>query len=421
MSVARVLWGGLYRHRDFRLLWGAEAVSQLGSMVTFVALPLIAVTTLHASAFAVGALTASSYMAWVLVALPAGVWVERMRRRPVLVSADLGRAILLASVPVAWSVGVLTLAQLIIVALLTSVLTVFFDITYRAYLPLLVDKRVIGEANGRLSAVDSVTHTAGPGLGGVLVQSVGPVLALIADIWSFVVSAICLRRIDHKETSATREVRTKLTTDLSEGLRFVFGHPVLRAIAAASGTANIGFAAYHAIVVVFLAREVGLSAKFIGVLLGCMSVGGLVGSLVIEPVGRRVGDARTLWLSLVVGMPIGLLVPLTTGGVGLVFFVVGTFSLGAGIVANGVCTATFIQVLSPARLLVRAGASVRLVSRGALPIGGLTGGALAQLLGPRPALAVMLGFTVVAPVWLIASPVIGARSRNDLLPPEEAT
>lgn len=394
----------LLRQPNFRRFWLGWTVSQLGSEVSVVALPLVAVLMLQASTFQVGVLTAAGHAAWLLVGLPAGVWVDRVRRRQLLVAADLGRALLVGSVPVAAVMGWLTLGQLYVVTLLTGVLTVLFDVAEPAYLPALVAREEFVRGNGLLQASQSAAMVGGPGLSGLLVRVFGAPIALVADAVSYLLSAGFLARIRAQEALPERTER-RLWRELAEGLRLAYGSRLLRSLAVAAALANLLFTAHGALVIVFLAREVGLSADLIGLLLAAAGVGGLAGGAVAGSVSAKVGAGRALLFSVVVMGLARLLIPLTSTGAGLLFFAVGGFVSGVGVVVFNVNVSSFLQAATPGNWLGRVVASVRFVSRGMLPIGGLLGGALGAWLGTRPALWVLAVAWWVVPGWLLCSPL----------------
>jgi MFS family permease len=403
------------RQRDFRLLWSAQTVSELGTAVTLVAFPLLAIAVLHASNFEVGVITAASTAAWMLVGLPAGVWVDRWPRRPVMVVADLGRAALMASVPLAWALGVLTVAQLIGVALVTGVLTVFFNVADTAFLPAVVAPDRLADGNGALQASFAAAGIAGPSLGGGLVQLFGAPAALLADTASFIASAVCVLRIRAPEPRVAAPARRKLSTEVGEGVRYVLGHPLTRMVVSTVTLSNFLFGGFDAVVFVFLARQLGLRASLVGLLFAAGGVGALIGSVGAGTASRRLGDARLLWTSAVAVSVGGLLTPLAVPGWGLAWFVVGMVLLNAGVAVFNVCAVTAIQGGTPPELLGRTVASTRLFTRSGLAFGGLAGGALASVVSPRTALAILMGMTVLVPVRMRLSPVGRVRRLADLV------
>ena len=286
--------GALRRHRDFRLLWGGETVSELGSQVSLLAIPLLAVGTLHATTFEMGLLTAASTAAFLIVGLPAGVWVDRMRRRRVMIGADLGRLLALGSIPIAYALGGLTLAQLFVVTLASGILTVFFDVAYQSYLPSLVGREHLVEGNAKLTGSAQVAAVAGPSVAGGLVQAIGSSAAVAVDSVSFLVSAVAVGAIRTPEPkpAVPEGGHPRLVHGIGEGLRFVFGNALLRAIAATTATANLFSGIAAAVEIVFLVRQVHASPGVIGLLFTLGGVGGVVGAFAAGPIARRFGGAR---------------------------------------------------------------------------------------------------------------------------------
>jgi predicted MFS family arabinose efflux permease len=410
--------GGLRGHRDFRRLWGGETVSELGSQVSLLAIPLIAVRTLHATTFEVGVLAAASTAAFLLVGLPAGVWVDRLRRRWVMMAADFGRVLSLGSIPLVYAVGTLTLIQLYVVTLVTGVLTVFFDVAYQSYLPSLVGREHLVEGNAKLTGSAQVSQVAGPSLAGGLVQAIGGAYAVAVDAVSFVVSGVAIAFIRAPEPVplVPEGGHNRVRHDIAEGLRFVFGHPLLRAIAATTSTANLFSGILTAVEVVFLVRVAHAAPGIIGLLFAMGSVGGLLGAVVASPVARWIGGARATIVGIFAGVG-GLLIPLTTPGVGVLFFGFGFFFNAFGAVLYNVNQVSFRQRLCPDRLLGRMNATMRFVVWGVLPIGALIGGALGTVIGLRPTVWVAEIGSCVAGVWLLASPMRNMRDFPDT--PEE--
>lgn len=382
---------GVFRHRDFVLLWAGLTVSDLGNAVTFVALPLVAVLALHATAFQVGLISAAASFAWLVIALPAGVWVDRSRRRHVMIASDAARAVLMASIPVAWWLGMLTVAQLIVVSLLVGVGTVLFTIADTAFLPDVLPRERLADGNGAMQASTAVSNITGAGLAGMLVQVIGAPAALLVDAVSFVVSAGSVGAMRTQETPVLRPAqRPRLLTEVREGVRYVFRTPLPRTLAIGLCLCNMVLGGYDTVVILFLARQLHLPAGLIGVLFAVGSVGGLVGSVLAARIARMVGDARALVLATAVLAAGGLLLPWTRPGFGLAWFVVGSLLLSASIGVFNVCVLTALQSTVPAHLLGRVSASTRTFTRGAIPVGALLAGALATWLPPRWALLIMM-------------------------------
>ncbi len=397
---------GLLRDRDFALLWAGQSVSQLGTAVTYLAFPLVAVVALDASAFQVSLVAAASTAAWLVVGLPAGAWVDRAPGRPLLIGADLGRAVLIAAVPAAWALDVLTLGYLALVAFAVGVLTVIFDVGYPAFLPSVVSRERLVDGNGALAASESAATIAGPGLGGLLVQAAGAPFALLADALSFLVSAAGLAAMRTRTPPRPRRpARRRLSQEIIVGLRHVRSHTLVRTIAVTSALANFVFGGYEAVLLVFLARQVGLSPALIGGLLALSSTGGLLGAVVAAPLSRWAGDARVLSGAALAMAAAGLVIPLTGKGGNLLWYVAGAFVLTLGAAVFNVCARAAIQVATPEAVLGRVSASVRLLGRVTMPLGAVAAGTVAGVSTPRTALVIFMVLLAVVPAWLLVSPL----------------
>jgi MFS family permease len=272
--------GALWHNGDFLLLWSAQSVSQLGSQVTGLALPLAAIFVVHASTFEVAALNVVDLLPFVLFSLPAGVWVDRLRRRPLMIASDSGRAAALASIPIAYAVGALTLPQLFIVGFVTGTFTVFFDVSYQSYLPSLVDRDELGDANSKLEISRSVAQLGGPGLAGVLVGAITAPYAIAADAASFVGSALFLGAIKSVEVlpESLATARRRMREEIAEGLRFVGGHSILRPMMLWVAASNFSGNVLFSIFLVFAVRSLHLSAATIGLIFSLGNVGTLLGA-----------------------------------------------------------------------------------------------------------------------------------------------
>ncbi|GGM33361.1 MFS transporter [Dactylosporangium sucinum] len=404
---------GLLRDHDFRQLFTADTISQVGTQVSVLALPLVAVLTLHASPLEVGVLTAAETAAFLLVGLPAGALVDRLRRRGAMVVADLLRALLLVSVPIAWWLDALSMPQLYLVGLLAGVCTVFFDVSYQSYLPFLVGKERLVEGNSRLELVRSTAQIGGPTVAGLLVKAVGAPVAMLLDAVSYLVSALFLGRIRRIEDRPERRPDAHLGREILEGLRFVVGNRLLRAIAACTGTSNFFGAIVQATLVVFLARELALSPALIGLFFTVGGLGALAGAFLVRPITQLVGAGPAIWLGILVGGLGGLLVPLAAPGWRLWLAAAGSVVYGIGVIVYNVNQVSFRQGITPDALLGRMNATMRFIVWGTLPLGGLAGGVLASVIGVHEALWVASAAGLVAVVPILVSPL---RSMRELTP-----
>lgn len=403
--------GGLAHHRDFRLLWAGQSISDVGTAVSTIVLPLIAVVYLHASTFAIGALAAAQWVPWLIIGLPAGVWVDRSRCRPLMIGCDLLRAALIASVPVAAAFDRLGMPQLFVVAGLTGFVTVVFQVAYLSYVPILLDREDLTEGNAKLQGSSAVAQVVGPGVGGLLVQAFRAPFALVVDAASYLVSALAILAIRVREPEREPVEHRNLRREIAEGLSYVAADPFLRVLTIAPAVANFFFVGFEAINVVFLVREVHVAPATVGLLVGLVSLGSVVGAAIARSVGRWIGTARAVWLATLVTAPFGLLIPLTTRGAGLACYVVGNVVLLVGILIYNVTVSSFRQAYCPPEILGRVIATMRFVLFGTIPLGALAGGTLGSLLGPRDAVWVLLAGNVVPSLILLASPL---RSLRDL-------
>jgi MFS family permease len=392
---------GLIRsHADFRRLWTGAVVSDVGTQISTLAIPLIAAVTLHASGFTVGALTALAYAPYAVIGLPAGAWIDRLRRRPVMIAADLLRAGLLLTLPVGAATRTLSTPLLCAIAFAVGACAVFFEVADRAYLPSLIGRERLVEANARLSAGGSTARAIGPTLGGWLVTALTAPVAVLVDVVTYLVSAGALLSIRHTEPAPETGPRD-LRREIADGFRLIARDPVLRAIAV-YGTSSSTFIVFTgAIEILFLVRTVGVTPSAIGVLLGVASLGAVAGAFVGPPVRRRLGDIRALVATATVGNAFLLLVPLTEPGVRLAFFAVGVGVTSCGVIAFNVVSGAVTQMRCPDHLLGRMGATMRFIAWGALPVGALAAGALADRIGPRDALWVGAAGLALSPLLLI--------------------
>lgn len=396
---------GLLRHGDFRRLWLADALSQFGDRINLLAVPLLAAITLHATAFQLSVLRTLETLAYLLLALQVGAWTDRMRKRRVLVAADLGRAVAFGSVPVAAAFGALTMPQLYAVVAVAGVLSVFFEVAHRTYLPSLVARSQLVEGNARLQANVSVAAVSAPGLSGWLVQLFGGATAVGVNAVSFLWSAAWLRRIRAPDRVPPARARAPLRHEIADGLRFVFRHPVLRAIGAHDVCVSVCQQFQITVAALFLLREVHLSPGVIGLLQAGGLTGAVLGSAVARRLGRRFGEARLMWSSALVWGAGYLMIPLTTPGWGLAWYPVGNFLTGVSIVVLNVHQLSYRQAVTPERLQGRVAATSSFLYFAPGPIGSVLAGVLASVVGLRGTLWLAGAGVAAAALWLVCSPL----------------
>ncbi|MFH8338621.1 MFS transporter [Streptomyces sp. AM6-12] len=402
----------LSRNRDFRLLWFGETTNRVGINITTVAMPLVAVVTLNASTLSVSVLAAAPWLPWLLIGLPAGAWVDRMRRRPLMLVCNLASALLFASVPVAAWLGALTMTHLLVVALLNGLAAVFFGISYKVYVPSIVDRDQLQEANAKLTGSESVAQMAGLGGGGLLAQGFGAVYGLLVNAGTFLFSALCLLGIRGREAprDPVRE-RTPLRREIREGLQHTVRDPYLRVLTAYGTVTNLLLSAYQAILPVFMIRLLGVPEGATGWLLASASVGGVLGAAGAKRVTARWGTARGLLAATATTAPFALLTPMAHKGPMLAALVAGSALLALGVVLANVIQGAFRQRYCPPRLLGRVTACISVANFGAIPLGSLLGGVLGTALGLRPTLWLLTAGLAVTPLLLLIGPL---RGRHDL-------
>jgi MFS family permease len=407
----------LLRERGFRNFWLATSVSLLGDQIAVLALPLVAVLVLDAGAGQMGLLGAAALLPHLLFSLPAGVWLDRVAsRRRVMIATDLGRAALVGTIPLAYALDVLTLAQLYAVTFLAGTLAVLFDLSYPTLFVSLASRDRYLEGNSLVHGSRSFSFVAGPSLGGLLTSAFSAPFALLGDAVSFLVSALFLGRVRAEEPPIELEeegVKARVVT----GLRFIGGNPIFRPSLIAVATLNFFNYGFHALFVLYATRTLDVSAGTLGLVLGAGAVGGLLGAFLAARIGRALGVGRAFLLGCVL-FPLPLvLVPLAGGPrwliLGMLF--VAEFGSGLGVMILDINAGSMMFALTPDRLRSRATGAFNVVNWGIRPLGALAGGALGTLIGVRPTLWVATLGALAGAILLLPSPVPRLR---DL--PEEA-
>jgi MFS family permease len=418
----RARFGGLWRHPDFLKLWAGQTVSLFGTLMGRLAMSFTAIIVLGATPLQVALLNAAGLAPGLAIGLFAGVWVDRLRRRPLLVAADFGRALLLASIPAAWVLGRLRIEQLYVVALLVSVLTILFDVAYRSYLPSLVRREELVEGNSKLQASGSVAEVAGFGLAGAVVQALTAPVTILVDSVSFVLSAASLLLIRKAEPAPhPTEHEPDAWREIGEGLRLVRRSAVLWASAGATGTVHLFQSVTGAIFMLYVTRQLHLSPLAQGVIYAVGGASSFLGALVAERVTRRWGLGPTLVGSLVLYSAGALCVPLASGPLLIVLILL----VAQQIVGDGAMTVylvdqvSLLQASAPGHLQGRLNATVRIVELSAMLAGLLAGGVLGEAIGLRPTLFVGALGSLLASLWLVFSPV-RALQDHPALPAEPA-
>ncbi|HEX2044103.1 MAG TPA: MFS transporter [Gaiellaceae bacterium] len=409
----------LLRVADFRNFWLGESISLLGDQVSVIALPLVAVLALDASAADMGYLGAAALGPHLLLSLPVGVWLDRVaRRRRVMIAADVARAALLASVPLAYALDALTLGQLYAVAFVAGCVAVVFDLSYPTVFVSITPRERYIEGNALVNGSRSFSFVGGPSLGGFLVQIFGAPFALVADAVSYLVSAAFLARVRAAEPPLEPTEEETVRERLLEGMRFIGRHEIFRPGLAAVATVNFFNFMFAALFVLYATRELGIEPGTLGLVLGSGAVGGILGAVLAARIGRALGLGRAFALGCVL-FPLPLiLVPLASGSqpAVLAFLFAAEFLSGLGVMILDISFGAIMLGLTPHRLRARATGAFRFVNYGVRPLGSLAGGALGAALGLRPALWVATVGAVAGVLWLVPSPVPALRE----LPEETA-
>jgi MFS family permease len=398
---------------DFRRLWLGQTISVFGDQVTQLGLPLVAVLTLGADASQMGLLTAVGLLPHLLFSLPAGIWLDRVRsRRRLMIAADLGRAAIIASIPVAYALDVLSMPQLYVVGFLTGSLTVVFDLSWNTLFVAVTQRERYVEAMALLNGSRSLASVGGPTVGGLLVQALGAPLAMLADAVSYIGSVVFLRRIESPEPPIEPEVGSTRERLLA-GLTFVIGDPIMRPTLLSIATINLFTFASGALFILYATTTLGVSPGVLGLALGTGAVGAVVGALVASRIGRRIGLGPAYALGCLVFPASLLLIPLAGPDmpmpVILALIFGSEFGAGFGVMILDINVGAIIYARTPDRIRARANGAFRFVNYGVRPIGALLGGLLGGALGVREAIWVTTFAAIAGVAFLIGSPVLRLR------------
>ncbi|HEX3507826.1 MAG TPA: MFS transporter [Candidatus Dormibacteraeota bacterium] len=400
--------GRLWRDGEFLKLWSGQAISEIGSQVSLLALPTVAILVLGATPFQVGLLAACENLAFPVLGLVAGVYVDRLRRRPIMIACDVGRLLALASVPIAFALNVLSMPQLYAVALIAGVGTVFFDVAYQSYLPALIPRADLIEGNTKLQVTSSVAQMAGPALGGVLIQLIGPARAVAADAASFLISVVSLlwiRRPEPTPSPMGESGRRGFFVEMWEGIRVVFGNSTIWKIAGSTSTSNLGSNLFFAVFLIFVYRVLHLSPGTVGIVFAAGAVGGLLGAFTAAWIPRRIGLGPTLFVTIVLGGLSLILVPIAQYGFAVPLLFASMF---IGSFVNPVYNINQVslrQAIVPDRVQGRMNATVRTIIWGTNPIGAFIGGIIGSTYGIVPALYAGIGVSLLAGFWILLGPI----------------
>ncbi len=400
--------GGLWGHADFLKLWTGQSISELGSQVSQLAIPWLAAFGLHASPLEFSLLGVLGFLPFILFALPAGVWVDRLRRRQILIAGDSARAVLLTLIPVLWAAGVLAIWHLLVLQFLIGVFTVFFDVAYQSYLPALVDREHLVEGNSKLQLTVSIAQVAGPSMSGGLIGAITAPYAIVLDAASFVVSSLFMLAMRDREQLPEREAGTKhppMWPQVKEGLRWVIGNAHLRSIAMCTGSSNFFSSLLFAILILYAGRVLHLSAIEVGAVFAVGSAGSIAGALAADRLQKRIGIGPAIVLPSILFSVGGLAYPLAPRSLPLPALMAGQALFGFGAVAYNITQVSYRQAITPERLQGRMNAAMRWVVWGTIPLGTLLGGSIGEWVGLKTALWVGALGELPTFLFVLLSPV----------------
>ena len=402
------LSGNLWKHADFMRMWKGQSISEVGSQVSQLAIPFLAAKSLHASPLSFSLLGVFAFMPFILFALPAGVWVDRLHRRNILIVGDAARALLLAIIPILWALHDLRIWHLLVLEFVIGIFTVFFNVAYQSYLPSLVGRDDLIEGNSKLQLTVSVAQIGGPGLSGTLIGFITAPYAIVVDAVSFVISSIFMIRVRHREAVPEQkdgEVRPKMWPQVKEGLNWVVGHRWLRYIATFTATSNFMTSVLFSIFLLYCVRTLQLSSFAIGFMFAVGSAGSAIGAIYANKIRMRFGVGPTIVGTAIFSSFGGLLYPLAPHSFPLPFLMLGQAIFGFGAVAYNITQVSLRQTITPERLQGRMNAAMRWIVWGTIPLGTITGGALATVWSLHTALWIGAIGELFAAVPLLLSTV----------------
>lgn len=411
-ALSRPLW----RDAGFLRFWGGQTFSAFGEQFGQLAIPIVAVTILHATEFQVGLLNAVETLAFLVLGLPAGAWIDRMIKRRVMLTVDLGRAILLGLVPILWFTGALQFWQLVIIGTAVGVGSVFFDVSYQSFIPKLAPTDRIADANGKLETTMQVARIAGPAAGGALLAIVAAPVLLIVTAATYLLSFAAIGSLQDREAKAPREARRPLVVEIREGLAWVVRQPLLMRIVASVSIGNLFSTIVMTMLPVLALRHLGIPPPIYGGIFAISGIGGVIGAALAAPITRWVGEGRAIAVGALV-LGIGMLVTASAGvftSVAIALLIVGDFVFGVAVLVFNITSVSYRQRICPPELLGRMNASVRFVVWGTIPIGAILSGLVAGWIGLVPAIFVGAVGTLLSAAPVLFSPL---RRLRVLVPP----
>lgn len=412
-TTARSLW----RDRNFLTFWTGQSMSQLGAQLGQLAFPVLAVSVLQASEFEVGVLNAAGLAAFLIIGLPAGAWVDRWLKRRTMIIADLARMAAMAAVPLLWWGGLLEIWHLYVISALVGTATLFFDVAYQSYVPLLVGSGHVTEANSKLESTAQVARIGGPAAGGALLTVVSAPLLFVGEAAGYLLSALFLARTRDSEERAAAADRRPLGKEIREGLVFVVRHPLISRIAACTAGMNFCGTLVFTLTPVLVLRDLGLGPQGVGLFMAAGAAGGLLGAVAATRLAARIGEGTVIPLCAVASSVFLLLVPVAAvvdqPAVSLVLLLISDFGFGFGVLVYNIMQLTMRQRVCPPRLLGRMNASIRFAVWGVMPLAAVASGILGEHIGLVPAISIGAACGLLAALPVLFSPLRGMRKLPD--------
>ncbi|MFC9350889.1 MFS transporter [Arthrobacter sp. NPDC057013] len=416
-TAAEPAAGPLWRDRNFATFWAGQALGQFGAQLGQLALPVLAVTLLSASEFKVGILNAAGLAAFLALGLPAGAWVDRWLKRRTMITADLFRMAAMAAVPVLWWSGGLEIWHLYLVAGTVGTATVFFDVAYQSYLPVLVASRHVREANSKLEATAQLAGIGGPAAGGALLAVVSAPVLFLGEAAGYLLSALFLSRTRDSERRVPPAARRPLPVEIREGLTFVVRHPLISRIAACTGGMNFSGMLTYTLMPLLVLRTLGLGPQGMGLIMAVGPAGGLLGAIAAPRLAARIGEGTVIPVCALVSSVFLLLVPLAAvvsqPAASLALLLVSELGFGFSVLVYNIMQLTMRQRVCPPRLLGRMNASIRFAVWGVMPLAALASGYLGEHIGLVPAMLIGATGSLLATAPVLFSPLRTMRTLPD--------
>jgi MFS family permease len=401
--------GSLWNHRDFLKFWIGDTVTQFTGQITDLALPTVAVLTIQVTAFQLGVMNALGFIAFPTLGLFVGVWMDRIRRRKVMIAVNLIEAATLATVPATFLLGMLGLNQLYAVSLIMGICTLFFDVAYQSYLPSLVNREAVIEGNQKLQVSASAAQVTGPSIASAMMQFLGAALSIAWDAFGTLVAAVLLIAIGKPETKpehSASDGERHFFAEMKEGIEVIFGNSLLWTQAGCTGTYNLGTNIFGVAILLYAYRILGISKGVIGIIFSIGAVGFLIGALFCSAITQRLGLGRTIALASACGFGL-LIAPVARGNLAVLIIAAAFFIVGLGNPIYNINQVSLRQVITPNRLQGRMNATMRTLVWGTIPVGSLLGGIFSTELGIVPTLIVGGLIAGGSFLWIALGPILG--------------